>query len=209
MPEIDFLELLTGYFEGLTLERLVQSYGYPKGKQYSNEFDDAFRRIISKNEHLMPDNLAKRHGVNPAFVLALQEVLQQESISHEGLKGHVLAIYGVMMQELIDNYITKINSSEDSWKTIVEYTKVGNQQNYDNQYFNLEYVADNEEEISFDIKKCFYFEIFEANGHPELGPILCEYDYLLMDAISKWIRFERTETIADGDNRCDFKLYRI
>jgi hypothetical protein len=208
MSETEFQEQLMSYFETLTKSRLVEIYGLWKGRNYANEFVDTFRGIFSKNEHLMPDTISKRHGVNPAFVLALHDILQQESVSFDELKEHILAIYGVMMQQLVDNYKANLEASEDSWKSIVEYTKAGNQQNYDNRYFNLDYITDNDNELGFDIKKCLYFEIFKANGHPELGTILCEYDYILMDATSKWVRFRRTETIADGNVRCDFRLYR-
>ncbi len=208
MSESKYLEQLMSYFLALVRERLVLTYGIPKGAQYTAEFEDAFHRIFSENEYMMPDDLAKRHGMNPSFVLALREVLQQVDISFDDLKEHVLAVYRSMMHQLVQGYKAQVVGSADSWKTVVEYTKVGNQNNYDNDYFNLEYVVESENELGFDIKKCMYFEIFAANDHPELGPILCEYDYILMDAISEWIRFERTKTIADGNDRCDFRLYR-
>jgi len=31
---------------------------------------------------------------------------------------------------------------------------------------------------------------------------------VIMNAISKWIRFERGETIANGDSCCNFQIYR-
>ncbi|MFW9919197.1 MAG: L-2-amino-thiazoline-4-carboxylic acid hydrolase [Candidatus Thorarchaeota archaeon] len=209
MSEAEFIEQMVGYLKTLTYSHLTKTYGVWKAGNCANRFEDAFYRVFSKNADLMPDFVSKRHGVNPTFVLALYEVLQQEKVSFEEFKQHVLAIYQDMIQQTIDSFRAHAESSEDTWKTIVEYIKTGNQNNYENQYFDLEYVADNDNELGFDITKCFYFDIFKANEHPELGPILCEYDYLMMEAISKWIRFERTEIIAEGNGKCDFRLLRL
>jgi hypothetical protein len=209
MLERQHLEQLKQYFYGLARERFVMTYGHYRGTQFTAYYEDVFPRIFSENEHMMPDFLAKRHGLNAIFILTIREILQREvDISFEELKEFVLTIYRNMLEQLIAGYKAQVEVSEDPWKTIVEYTKAGNQNNYDNDYFNLEQVTDDDSEFGFDIKKCLHFEIFEANGHPELGPILCEYDYLLMDTVSDWIRFERKETIADGNERCDFRLYR-
>jgi hypothetical protein len=130
-------------------------------------------------------------------------------VTLENLKKHVLSIYRAMTSQLVERYKTQILSSEDKWKSIVESTKLGNQNLYESDYFDFEYIVDNDNALCFDFKKCFYFEVFKANGRSELGPILCEYDYILMDAISEWSRFERSETLANGDARCNFQLYRV
>lgn len=209
MENSEMLKQFKEHFQFLTLQEIGNSYEEETAEVYFERFVEAFQRLFEKNEHLMPDAQAKWHAINPIFVLALHEALEPSNVSFEKLKEHVISIYRVMTSKLVEDYVAQIESSEDKWKTVVESTRYGNQQNYDNSYFGLTYVADNEREFSFDINKCFYFEIFEANGHPELGPILCEYDYILMDAIPNWVRFERTETIANGDTRCNFQLFRV
>ncbi len=194
---------------GLTRERLVDSYGLYYGRRYTENFEDAFRKFFEKNQHMMPNEELVKHGINPVFVLALHQVLQERKISITELKEHVLAIYNNMLKDYLKRYQVGVEASENPWSIIVQVTKDGNRENYENQYFNLSYVNETADELGFDINKCFYFDILKANGHPELGPILCAYDHILMDAISQWVRFERTETIADGYSRCDFRLYRL
>ena len=172
-------------------------------------FKTRFRELLDENKDVMPDALSRRHGVNPVFVMALDDALGKERPSLDNLKRDVLAIYNVMMQAFTDRMVEQLEASKDPWASFIEFTKAGNKNNYENDYFQLNNAEYTDDKIAFDIKKCLYFDIFEKNGRPELGPILCEYDYILADAVRKWGRFERTKTIADGDTRCDFRYYRL
>jgi len=93
-------------------------------------------------------------------------------------------------------------------KYILETTRAGNQRLYDNDYFKIKTVIDDDQQFGIDINRCLMFEILEKNGHPELGPVLCKYDYILAENVSKWVSFERKETIADGHSRCDFRYFK-
>ncbi len=203
----DFIEQMKLYFHKLTTDYLLATFGEEKGKLLFGKYNYAFQIFFEKNLHLMNTNLSKRHGINSIFVLALDKALEEEELSHKELKAHVIAIYRVMMLSLFENQVQGLETSEDPWYTFVKSTKAGNAQLYENEYFQALIAFDEESVFGIDIKKCLYFEIFQANNRPDLGPILCAYDYLLDNAVNKWIRFERTETIVDGFNRCDFRYY--
>ncbi|MCK5047003.1 MAG: L-2-amino-thiazoline-4-carboxylic acid hydrolase [Candidatus Heimdallarchaeota archaeon] len=209
MPDIrdDFIEQMKLYFHKLTTDYLFSVFGEEKGKLLFTKYHYAFQSFFEKNLHLMNTNLSKRHGINSIFVLALDKAFEKEELSHQELKTHVIAIYKIMMQSLLENQVKQLESSEDPWYSFVKSTKAGNAQLYENEYFQALTAFDEKSVFGIDIKKCLYFEIFQANDRPNLGPILCAYDYLLASAVDKWIRFERTETIVDGFNRCDFRYY--
>jgi len=209
MEESEFVIQLKRYFVGLTQTQLTRSFGEESGSELLEIFKIKFDQIYKMNEHLIPDELARKHGINSVFVLAMEETLRTIGVSYEDLKHHILSIYRMMLTFMVDEYRKQIETSEVPWQVILEYTEAGNQNNYENEYFNLETIAMSDNEISFDIHRCVYFEILKANGHPELGPILCEFDYIISEATSKWARFEREETIADGFPRCTFRFYRL
>ena len=209
MEESEFVIQLKKYFVGLTQTQFVRSFGEKSGRELTERFKTKFDQIYSMNWHLMPDELARKHGINSVFVLAMEETLHNRGVSYEDLKHHSLSVYRMMLTFMVDEYKKQIEISEVPWQVILEYTKAGNQNNYENEYFNLETIAMSDNEISFDMHRCVYFEILKANGHPELGPILCEFDYIISEATSKWARFEREKTIADGFPRCTFRFYRI
>ncbi|MHA2020839.1 MAG: L-2-amino-thiazoline-4-carboxylic acid hydrolase [Candidatus Thorarchaeota archaeon] len=209
MTEDEQLEQLMQYFVKLTENHLTHQYGVERSRTMSVVFKTRFRELMDENRDMMPDSLGRKHGVNPVFVMALDDALSRERPSLENLKRDVLAIYGVMMQAFTDQIVEQFEASEDPWALFIEFTKAGNKNNYENDYFQLSNAEYKDTAIAFDIKKCLYFDIFEKNGLAELGPILCEYDYILANVVRKWSRFERTETIADGDARCDFRYYRL
>ncbi|MHA2004666.1 MAG: L-2-amino-thiazoline-4-carboxylic acid hydrolase [Candidatus Thorarchaeota archaeon] len=209
MSNDEQLEQLIQYFFMLTENHLCQQYGVEQSKDMLEVFKTRFRELLDENKDVMPDALSRKHGVNPVFVMALDDALGKERPSLDHLKRDVLGIYNEMMQAFIDQMVKQFEASKDPWTSFIEFTKVGNKNNYENDYFQLSNSEYTDDKIGFDIKRCLYFDILEKNGRPELGPILCDYDYILADAVRKWGRFERKETIADGNTRCDFRYYRV
>jgi len=203
----DFIEQMKLNFHKLTTDYLLSTFGESKGKLLFAKYNYAFQIFYEKNLSLLPTNLSKRHGINSIFVLAFDKALEEENLTHNELKGHVIAIYKVMMQSLLENQTKQLETSENPWQSFVKKTKEGNILLYENEYFQALIAFDEESVFGIDIHRCFYFEIFQANDRPHLGPILCEYDFLLAKAFEKWVRFERTETIVDGFTRCDFRYY--
>ncbi|MHA2378730.1 MAG: L-2-amino-thiazoline-4-carboxylic acid hydrolase [Candidatus Thorarchaeota archaeon] len=208
MTETEFQEKLMQYFILLARTEITQSFG-EDGNGLGDTFEQTFNEIFSQNEHLMPDALARRHGINSVFVLAMGQVLREHVSSVDDLKTYVLAVYRNMLYTMLEDWKEKLGASGNPWNTFVEMTKTGNQNNYENDYFRLKTVIDDKESFGFDINRCLYFEILRENGRPELGPILCEYDYMIAEAVESWARFERRETIADGNSRCTFRYRRV
>ena len=74
--------------------------------------------------------------------------------------------------------------------------------------WETEWLVINDQEVSFNLHRCFNVQQLLAYGMPELTPIYCDLDsYLYMD-ISPHIRFNRTQTIAIDGEYCDFKFLR-
>ncbi len=203
------IEKLIQYFFLLTKNHLLAKFGPDIGESMSNNFNERFRVIWSANFQRMPTPITMRFGINPIFVIALHDVLTKGNVPISKLKKHVLAIYRVMMSAMIENQRKSLKESEDQWSAFVSSTKQGNKSMYENKYFELETVLDTESQFGFDINRCYYFEILQENGYPELGPILCDFDYLMHEAAQTWVSFQRDETIADGKPRCTFRYSRL
>lgn len=61
-------------------------------------------------------------------------------------------------------------------------------------------------EMGLDCTECGAIKYLEREGAPELAPYLCWVDYPQFAAMG--LRMDRTETIAQGGRRCDFRLSR-
>ncbi len=198
------IQQLIDYFSQSTLEELTKQFG-DKGGSMHKLFVRQFKIHYNNYEHMLPDPLAKRHGVNSLFVMALDDVMCEVRASFIELKEIVISIYRAMLQEYFTAEAKILEESDDPWDSFVEWIRKGNEANYNNDYFKLIEVNQESGCYGFDIQKCLYFDILREAGKPELGPILCEYDRILADVLENWIEFTRYETIASGDKRCTFR----
>lgn len=198
---------MINFFIENTQIHFEEEFSEVKAKEQIKIFAKSFNRIFEQNKYLMPDALTERHGINPVFVMALEETLKDEISSLEDFKGHVLKIYKYIMKSMLEMQTSRYKRSENKWELFLKETKKGNEQLYNNEYFDLKIIQEDATGYGFDLNRCLYFEIFKANGKEELGPILCEYDYILANNIQDWITFERTETIANGFSQCNFRFH--
>jgi len=70
----------------------------------------------------------------------------------------------------------------------------------------IENITLNARSLSFDVTYCGYAEIYEKLGIRELGSLMsCSRDFAFMDGFNPEIKLERSKTIMQGDNICDFR----
>ena len=61
-------------------------------------------------------------------------------------------------------------------------------------------------EFGVDYSECGVVKYLAREGAPELAPYLCWIDYPMTAAMG--VRVDRTETLAQGGQRCDFRFSR-
>jgi hypothetical protein len=62
-------------------------------------------------------------------------------------------------------------------------------------------------ELSFDVTRCRYAEMYRALGLADLGASLsCERDFALVEGFNPDIQLTRTHTIMEGAPCCDFRF---
>ncbi|MGY5854261.1 MAG: hypothetical protein RTU92_11890, partial [Candidatus Thorarchaeota archaeon] len=148
-PEI---QQLIDYISQLARDELLKQFGERKGNSLHKLYDRQFKIHYNNHEESMPDNLAKRHGVNSLFVLALDEVLMEVRASYSQLKDTVLTIYRTMLEQYFNDESAKLKASDNPWSAFVEWMQKGNQSNYANDYFQLVEVEHDESHFGFDIR---------------------------------------------------------
>ena len=209
MTEENPNQQLIDHFSGLVEKELIKRFGELKGKGLHQLYERQFRIHYNNYNQMLVDDLAKRHGVNSLFLMAMDDVLLEVKASYSDLKEAVLSIYGAMLNDYLQEEVDGFLKSKDPWSAFVEWVRKGNAANYNNDYFKAIEVENDENNFGFNIRRCLYFEILKEAGRPELGPILCEYDRLIADVVDDWIKFTRHETIASGDKLCTFRYERL
>ncbi len=197
-------EQLADYLAMLVSKKLSSLFGEDMGLEYADDFNSQFRSNFEKNLNHMPDEISKFHGVSAILVISLYQILKPEQLTIDELKGIIMDIYNDLMKPTFDGMVAKLKESSAPFDSFVELT-TSSPSPYENEYFHQETIQANENGYHIDIHRCLYFEIFKANGCPELGSILCEYDLLMASALETWVVFEREETIVSGFQRCTFR----
>ncbi|MHA3963539.1 MAG: L-2-amino-thiazoline-4-carboxylic acid hydrolase [Candidatus Thorarchaeota archaeon SMTZ1-45] len=204
MAQDEQTQQLIDFFSELTLKELNKQFG-DKGEAMHKLFSRQFEIHYNNYEHMMPDLLAKRHGINSLFLMALDDVLCEVRASFNALKETAISIYHSMLLDYLKTEVASIQQSDNPWDEFTKWVQKGNAANYDNDYFQVVEVENEKDCFGFDIQNCFYFDILREAGKPELGSILCDYDMIIAYLIEDWIEFSRNETIAAGDKRCTFR----
>lgn len=70
--------------------------------------------------------------------------------------------------------------------------------------WETEWIEDSHQRIAFNIHRCFYLDTLTAYGAPELTRLFCLMDDVVYQALPDSIRWERTGTLARGNQVCDF-----
>jgi hypothetical protein len=76
------------------------------------------------------------------------------------------------------------------------------------QGWELEWIADGDDLVAFDVLRCFYVDATEAYGSPELAAVFCALDDFSGDALGPGVASVRAQTIARGGDRCAFRFKR-
>jgi hypothetical protein len=205
MIEDEQTQELIDYFSLLTQNELNRLFDDRKAEALHKLYERQFNIHYNNYKQMMPTTLATRHGINSLFLMALDDVLMETRASYSQLRETAINIYRAMLLDFLISEAEKLKQSPDPWHAFINWAKQGNEMNYDNDYFRFKEVQSDNSCYGFDIQRCFYFEILKESGRPELGPILCNYDSILSDAVESWIKFTRHETIASGDARCTFR----
>ena len=74
--------------------------------------------------------------------------------------------------------------------------------------WDIQWICCDGKEIHFDMFRCIYKDICDAEGCPELCAVFCENDDIAFSGLMPKIRFERTGTLGQGAGRCDFHFVK-
>ncbi len=70
--------------------------------------------------------------------------------------------------------------------------------------WETEWIRYDNKEVYFNLKSCVYFEVTNQYGHPELCTVFCANDTTAFSGYLPKVKFERSGTIAEGKELCDF-----
>jgi hypothetical protein len=81
--------------------------------------------------------------------------------------------------------------------------------NFPSEGWQMEQVADDRHQYSFNIHRCFYLDTLTTYGAPELTEHFCCLDDLAMQSLPASIQWSRTTTLGRGGEQCDFRWCHV
>ena len=61
--------------------------------------------------------------------------------------------------------------------------------------------------LGFDVTRCLFAELAHAVGRPHLAPLFCLADEVYFNRPGSLVQLSRTQTLAEGHERCDFRFH--
>src|SRR5277367_489173 len=77
----------------------------------------------------------------------------------------------------------------------------------ENGALEIQVLEQTPEQLSFNVTRCRFAEMYRALGLADLGASLsCQRDYALAEGFNAAIHLDRTQTIMEGARHCDFRF---
>lgn len=77
---------------------------------------------------------------------------------------------------------------------------------YPSAGWQTEWLEVSKKQVAFNIHSCFYLDTLRHYGVPELTPVFCGLDDLVYGEASKYVRWQRQNTLGRGETLCDFRF---
>jgi len=126
-------------------------------------------------------------------------------------------VKAIMLQEFVDNWV---DGQFDRWIARVGYANRTMHLIYRRRWFNQANRANEPDGWQYEllpptsglfyglnVTRCGAVPYLQAQGAPEIAPLICRGDYHVLKYLPQGVTFRRTQVIAEGDPICDFRYY--
>lgn len=205
---MSILESLFQQYLYIAKDVIKEEYGGKHLEEILISIQEEYNAIINSaaTKNITPKDInQKMHVVTPCLVIALFRALKKLSflsVSINQVKDIMLNIFRGFVGPLAEMQKDGLKNSGDKWQKFKESTIFGTNNTYSS--FEPEFIKDDDEKLEFHLKKCVFYEVFNAHDELSLAPILCFYDDIFAEAVEEWISFIRPKTIVSGDDFCQF-----
>ena len=160
--------------------------------ELTNEVDDRGSRAIKR--HMLASMLP---------LIAYHLTLQKDGFSKEEAYNQSLNLAQSVAIKDAESY-KKLGQMPFAYQIFKLACKKKMKQGFPEEGWEIEWIRYDQEEICFEMKRCIYHEIVSKYQCPELCTVFCANDVTVFGAMAPNIIFERTQTIGEGKNVCDF-----
>jgi hypothetical protein len=197
MPHADlFGKAILGELGEVTTTEVVQ------------ESRNRYRELLD-GRHLYANRALRNHlerNILPG--IALYQTLK----SGEGTEGQALQLAELAFHEwgmASRQTMTRVGRLPFFYWLLRVTAKPMMRRNFPEEGWEIKWVEISSEQTSFNMRSCFYLQVLEDYGVPELAPLYCSVDDAIYEGVSPYVKWARKRTLARGDEYCDFRFVRL
>jgi L-2-amino-thiazoline-4-carboxylic acid hydrolase len=193
-------------------KHLVETYGKEEGEAIASETMQGFEALLPDLPYIGGDeNTLTRNLYLTAAMLAMYRALQARGASVEQAARLIYLGTASFFNSVPTRWLLRWQGRRVVDRTFQDQRRhvaaISQQRRYPDDWV-FEVVDGDGQGFAFgvDYTECGIVKYLAREGAPELAPYLCWIDYPQFAAMH--VRLDRTETLAQGGRRCDFRMSR-
>lgn len=181
------------------------------GKRNGNAIHELF---VKKHEELFfnrtvfsNDILNKHLTKNILPGVALYDALLHWGLSKQEALGSIECFYKIMYRKTTFIY-RLLGRSPFFFQLLRKMTARSMSVTYPKDGWTTVWIENSNEQIAFDISKCFYQDILKIYECEELLKCFCQIDDDIYQGMSPQVEWKRTITLGRGGSKCNFQFIK-
>ena len=181
---------------------MIQHFGEEKAQALWQKAEREYKQLLplaDQESKSRKKNLI--HGIYP--FAALYRALLSENMGREEAMEHMLAM--MKMHTLAGNRknYERMGKLPFFFPLFRKMFTVG----LSGDSWQVEWTANDPGQFAYNIRKCLWHDTCCELGYPELCRIFCRNDELNFTDVSRHLYFQRSKTLGEGGDCCDFHFY--
>jgi len=190
------------------LKLLEKEWDNAEAEKFMVHVQERYRKLSGRSEEFPNRALQKMHlETNILPALALYREFLNDGMSQEEAVTKVGEYLDVVAQKLRRRFqlTARMPFFFAFLKRMMRPSMV---RNFPEPGFELAWPELGEDATGFNVKRCFYVDVFGKFGAPELTRLFCDMDDAVFEN-TPGILWERKNTIGRGGEFCDFRYHSI
>lgn len=185
---------------------LTHKYGSLFAQELTDQLQTRFAELYRKRQSVTHPALRKHHEESILLGLTLYQVLGEAFNDPEVVQEEWERLFRARIGR---NSKTKLLRFLSHLSNPFNVFRWANRRAIKRQFpsagWQINWMEDNTQSIAYNIHECFYLKILTQYNAPELTRQFCKLDDVMFEALPSTISWERSQTLAQGADYCDFR----
>lgn len=181
----------------------IDKFGADLGSSICRAAESIMARMISEADYMGSEYIRWHMDTNmlPSIAIYLAFKNSKETANNAyGYADEVLQISRLQNRKR-NEAVEKLPFGYHAFKL---FCRSRVQKEYPKQGWDMEWLRYDNKEIHFNMKSCIYLDTTKKYNCPEMCPLFCANDDVILSGYKPAIVFERSGTLALGQGICDF-----